>query len=174
MKGQRMVWKEKELIAGVSVLFLFGCLAGFLLQKAMSLLAKGMEFQVDEKYLAQLLAQKPDFDLYLYTAWQKLKGLFLFFLLSLTWLNLPYMVWLTFKQGFLLGYLMTCILPVYRLGGLLLLGGYYFPQVLFRIPLWLCCFSVGWRIYRQNRESKIDPDAEIGLHKINQIGRAHV
>ena len=78
---QQVVWKEKELAFGVAVLFLFGVLAGFLLLKVMSMLVKGMELAVDEDYLQQLLAQKPDFDLYLYTTWKKLKGILLFLML---------------------------------------------------------------------------------------------
>lgn len=169
MKKQHALRMDRELAAGISVLFLFGVLAGFLLLKVMSLLVKGTELQVDENYLARLLAQKPDFDLYLYTVWQKLKGVLLFLLLALTWLDLPYMGWLAFKQGFLLGYLLTSILPRYQIRGLLLIAGYYFPQVLFRIPLWLCCFSIGWRIYGHHKDTKTDPDANINLHKINLL-----
>ena len=151
MEKQQVVWKEKELALGVAVLFLFGVLAGFLLLKVMSMLVKGMELSVDEDYLQQLLAQKPDFDLYLYTTWKKLKGILLFLMLAMTWLNLPYMGWLTFKQGFLLGYLLTSILPKYHAKGILLVCSYYFPQVLFRIPLWSCCFLIAFKSYRRQK-----------------------
>ncbi len=151
MEKQQVVWKEKELAFGVAVLFLFGVLAGFLLLKVMSMLVKGMELAVDEDYLQQLLAQKPDFDLYLYTTWKKLKGILLFLMLAMTWLNLPYMGWLTFKQGFLLGYFLTSILPKYHAKGILLVCSYYFPQVLFRIPLWICCFLIAFKSYRRQK-----------------------
>ncbi|MDE7300473.1 MAG: hypothetical protein K2N94_16890, partial [Lachnospiraceae bacterium] len=45
----------------------------------------------------------------------------------------------------------------------------YFPQVLFRVPLWACCFLIGWQIYRHHKENKTDPDANISLHKINLL-----
>lgn len=169
MERQQVVWKERELVLGITVLFLFGVLAGFLLLKVMSMLVKGMELAVDEDYLQQLLAQKPNFDLYLYTTWKKLKGILLFLMLAMTWLNLPYMGWLTFKQGFLLGYLLTSILPKYHAKGILLVCSYYFPQVLFRIPLWSCCFLIAFRSYKRQKGNRVELGSDTNWRKFGML-----
>lgn len=122
---------------------------------------------VDEDYLKQIAAAKPGMDLFLYTVWKQLKGIIIFFLLALTWLNLPYMIWILLRQGFLFGFLFTSMLAKYQWSGLFLVFSYYFPQLFIEVPLWLFCFWIGWQAWQEGRNEK--NEKEISLHKFNML-----
>lgn len=169
MKKRNLQFKEKELATAVAVLFLLGILLGFICLKLMSAAAGGERLRADESYLKQIVGAAPSFDLYLYTVWKKIKALVLYFLLALTWLNLPYTGFLVLRQGFLLGYLLTSILPYYHAKGLWLVFSYYFPQALIAVPLWIFCFSLAWRVWKERNSVPYDADNIISLHKIKLL-----
>lgn len=169
MKKRNLQFKEKELATLVAVLFLFGILLGFLCLKLIAAVAGEERFQADEGYLKQIAGAVPSFDLYLYTVWKKIKSVALYFLIALTWLNLPYTGFLVLRQGFLLGYLLTSILPYYHAKGIWLVFSYYFPQVLIAAPLWIFCFYLAWNVWKERNKAEYDADNIISLHKIKLL-----
>lgn len=169
MAKRNLQLKEKELATGVTVLFLFGILLGFLCLKLIAAVAGNEKTQVDETYLKQIVGVAPSFDLYLYTVWEKLKHIFLYFLLALTWLNLPYTAFLVLRQGFLLGYLLTSILPHYSIKGAWLVFSYYFPQALLAVPIWGFCFYLAWHAWKERNTLEYDADNILGLHKLKLL-----
>lgn len=169
MARRSLQLKEKELATAVTVLFLLGVLLGFLCLKLITVIAGGEKVQVDEEYLKRIAAVVPGFDLYLYTVWTKLKNMFLYFLLALTWLNLPYTAFLLLRQGFLLGYLLTCLLPQYQIKGLWIVFSYYFPQFLVAVPLWSFCFMIAWHAWKEQNSLEYDADRVLSLHKFKLL-----
>lgn len=169
MAKRSLQLKEKELATVVTVLFLFGVLLGFLCLKLIAAVAGNEKTWVDETYLKQIAGVAPSFDLYLYTVWEKLKHIFIYFLVSLTWLNLPYTAFLVLRQGFLLGYLLTSILPYYNLKGAWLVFSYYFPQALIAVPIWGFCFFLAWNAWKERNTLEYDADNVLGLHKIKLL-----
>ncbi len=161
--------KEKELATYVAVLFLFGMFLGFLCLKLAAAVAGDEKSWVDETYIKQIALATPSFDLYLYTVWEKLKHLFLYFLFALTWLNLPYTAFLVLRQGFLLGYLLTSVLPHYSIKGAWLVFSYYFPQALVAVPIWSFCFFLAWHAWRERNTLEYDADNILGLHKLKLL-----
>lgn len=167
MRKRIVKFKEKEPVIGIAVLFLLGSLAGFLFIRLMEFTSGDTYLQVDEGYLRQIAAVKPGMDLYLYTVWKQLEGIAIFFLLSLTWLNLPYITWILLRQGFLFGFLLTSMLKKYQMGGLFLVFSYYFPQAAIKVPLWVCCFLLGWQAWKEGKSSQ--EEGKTDLHKINML-----
>lgn len=161
--------KEKELVTVIAVLFLLGIFFGFLCLKLVTAVAGSEKTWVDGAYLKQIAGAKPSFDLYLYTVWEKLKHIFLYFLVALTWLNLPYTAFLLLRQGFLLGYLLTSILPQYSLKGAWLVFSYYFPQALVAVPLWFFCFYLAWNVWKERSTLAYDADNVLSLHKLTLL-----
>ena len=169
MERWNLQLKEKELATAVTVLFLLGVLLGFLCLKLIGVIAGGEKIQVDEAYLKQIAGVVPGFDLYLYTVWIKLKNMFLYFLLALTWLNLPYTAFLLLRQGFLMGYLLSCLLPQYHLKGLWVVFAYYFPQFLVAVPLWGFCFTLAWHVWKEQSTLEYNADRVLSLHKFKLL-----
>ncbi len=161
--------KEKELATAVTVLFLFGILLGFLCLKLINAVLGSEKIQVDEAYLKRIAQVTPGFDLYLYTVGKKIKNVFLYFILSLTWLNLPYTAFLLLRQGFLLGYLLTSFFPDYQLKGIWVVFSYYFPQFLVAIPLWGFCFSIAWNAWKERHTLTYDVDNVLNLQKLKLL-----
>jgi|GEM_PF-4539531 len=161
--------KEKELATAVTVLFLFGILLGFLCLKLINAVSGSEKMQVDETYLKKIAQVVPGFDLYLYTVGKKIKNVFLYFILSLTWLNLPYTAFLLLRQGFLLGYLLTSFFPDYQLRGIWVVFSYYFPQFLVAIPLWGFCFSMAWHAWKERHTLTYDADNVLNLQKLKLL-----
>lgn len=172
---------QKEPVALILVLFLFGMLAGILFAGLVKVL-EGKEMLVNEEYLKCLLTEEIDgADLFFYTVWEHVKELLLFFLLVMTWLNLPYAIFHLLRQGFFLGFLVSVFLKAYQMRGLILACAYYVPQCLLQIPLWLFCYQISWRVWeeRKNRrsvlgtelgkEEEMQQNEKISLHKLNML-----
>ena len=175
MKKYGKIRMEKELVIRISVLFLFGFAIGGILFRGMNLWELDTPAEEKEAYLKALLTQELSLDLFFYVTWEKLKGILIFLCIMMTWLNLPFLYLTVFRQGLLLGYLFICFVCLYHAKGLLLVLGYYFPQALFDIPLWLYCFSIAWKLHKSD-DSISEPvnDAQIRSISLHNKIRLHL
>ncbi len=168
---------SKEPVVRILVLFLLGALGGILFGVGMLWLEQTGTL-VNEEYLKALLEEEVNRgDLFFYTVWEHLKELVFFFLMALTWLNLPYSTLHLLKQGFYFGFLAEAFLHAYQLQGSVLLMAYYVPQCLVQIPLWIYCYQLAFRIReeRRKRQNYLEKEQDVlmnespSLHKINML-----
>lgn len=167
MKRFHKKWLEKGLMIRISVLFLFGFFAGILFYFGLSKGKIETDSEQNKQYLDKLQSQEISFDLFFYVTWQKIKEILLFFCFSLTWLWQPAICFILLRSGFLLGYLWKISFLLFEQKGWLLIIGYYFPQVLIRVPMWLLCFLTVWELWKKTGSYMMPerPEQPIRLHK---------
>ena len=85
-------------------------------------------------------------DLFQYIIVSNYKKFFIFWLLSITILAIPYMFLSIVKRGFQLGFLLSALMMQYQGKGLLLMLVYLFPHALIYIPIIYYCLKIGYQV----------------------------
>ncbi len=95
------------------------------------------------------------FGLFLYILINNLKEFFIFWLLCITILGIPYMAFKIVSFGFVTGFFISAVTMQYGAKGILLVLVYNFPHGLFYLPVALVCLYKGYylcrAIYHENR-----------------------
>lgn len=138
-------WKSKEgeLLFFIAVLFLFGMLIGYGLFR-LSFMTNSEENTI-RYYLERLSDSNYSMEKFWFILWRHGKGLAIYFLVSMTWLGVPYTVYIIIKQGCILSFLLFSLQQTEAFWGGIAVIGFYFPQVLFRLPMWLYCFAITYQ-----------------------------
>lgn len=93
--------------------------------------------------------------LFLFILGENFREFFVFWLLSITILGIPYMVLKLFAFGFSTGFFISAIAMQYGFKGILLILAYEFPHGFIYIPIILLCLHKGFglcrSIYYENR-----------------------
>lgn len=91
--------------------------------------------------------------LLLYTIGQRLKEFMIFWLLCITILGIPYMIYKMVHAGYLVGFFLSVLAIQYGLKGLLLSMAYIFPHYIIYIPIALICLKKGYLLNTQMNQN---------------------
>lgn len=147
MNKIKLKLQNTEPVAIALVLFVFSIIIGIVVSRiGANLLSNDFE-RMNETYFKQILQAEINYgDLFWYILFQNLKRFFIFLLLCVTILALPYMVLCIGKTGFELGFLLSALMMEYHGKGLLLMLVYVFPQGIIYIPVILYSLKMGYDI----------------------------
>ncbi len=166
MNKMKFKLQNKEPLAMALVLFVCSFIIGILVSKLGSkLLLDGFD-NLNRNYFNRITDMDIAYgDLFQYILVSNYKKFFIFWLLSITILAVPYMALSIAKQGFQVGFLLSALIMQYNFKGFVLMLVYIFPQGLIYIPIMLYCLKAGYDISFQIRTS----NKEDGLHNFYML-----
>ncbi|NLK75228.1 MAG: hypothetical protein GX288_08075 [Clostridiales bacterium] len=115
-------------------------------------------FLYKERVLVQIIGEEIDYSgLFSYILRKNIKEFLVFWLLSITILGIPYIIYKIVSFGFLTGFFLSVLSMEYGTKGILLVLAYIFPHGLVYLPLALLCLYKGYdlcsTVYRERRYS---------------------
>lgn len=113
-------------------------------------------FQYKEQVLVRIMGEEINYSsLFSYILRNNIKEFAIFWLLSITILGLPYIIYKIFSFGFFTGFFLSVISMQYGTKGMLLVLAYIFPHGIIYLPIILLCLYKGFdlcsTIYRDRR-----------------------
>lgn len=115
-------------------------------------------FLYKETVVAQIIGEEINYSgLFTYILRKNIKEYFIFWLLSITILGIPYIIYKIISFGFLTGFFLSVISMEYGTKGIILVLAYIFPHGLLYLPIVILCLYKGFdlcsTIYRDRRLS---------------------
>lgn len=148
MKRWSLGLKKREPLTIAMVLFFASVILGCVFSRISQGLLLNSVDSLNSRYFSTIKSMEIDYgDFFRYILTAKIKPFFLFWVLSLTFLGLPYMGWYLLSRGFQVGYLMMTLWMHYGIKGGILYFAYLFPQELVFVPVVLISIKNCYALY---------------------------
>lgn len=166
MNQLRNQLRKKEPMRTAFVLFLLSLLIGGVFAKiSQNLLSVGIA-GISSRYFNTIKNMDIQYwDLFRYIFFSCIKSFFTIWVISLTILGTPYLVWLIVSNGFQFGYLFTVLIMNYGWRGVLLSISYLLPHGLIYIPVALLCLKYCYQLTMEMNHGQATPS----LHNITLL-----
>lgn len=149
MKNLRLQLNRLSVVQISVILLILGLFLGVLFANVFrdSYAAQMNEYQ--SVVFKDITKQKIDYNgLFLYVIGNNFREFAIFWLLSITILGIPYMVFKIIAFGFSTGFFISAIAMQYGLKGIILILVYEFPHGLIYIPIWVYSLYKGYQLCR--------------------------
>ena len=136
-------------IAGI--LFFVGILIGVFAANLLKDYYLGDIKVLDTKYYSILTTDNLDYiSLLKYTLLDHMKEFFIYWILCLTIIGIPYVILAIVYKGFGIGFLISVTTVLYGSKGILLFFAYLMPQALIYVPVILICLRKGYQLAQRS------------------------
>lgn len=141
---------QKLTVAQISILLIIvGLLSGILFANLFQPFYYDLMTNYQNNIFSDIVRENIDYSgLFLYIVKKNLKEFIIFWLLSITILGIPYMIFKLIFYGFTIGFFISSIALQYGIKGILLILAYIFPHGLIYIPVIILCLYNGYRLTR--------------------------
>jgi stage II sporulation protein M len=163
MKPNGLRLGKKEPVKYAIILFLLSLVLGCVFAKlTQNLLSVGID-SLSSRYFNTIKNMDIQYkDLFQYIVISLLKSFLLIWIMSLTILGLPYIIWAITSKAFQFGYLTTALAISYGGKGVLLSISYLFPQGLLYLPVAFLCVKYCYQLTMEMNYGQATPS----LHNV--------
>jgi stage II sporulation protein M len=157
---------KKEPITHAIILFLLSLILGCVFAKlTQNLLSVGID-GLSSRYFNTIKNMDIQYkDLFQYIVVSLLRSFFMIWIMSLTILGLPYIIWLIVSKAFQFGYLTTALAIAYGGKGVVLSITYLFPQGIIYLPVAFLSIKYCYQLTMEMNHGQATPS----LHNIVMI-----
>lgn len=154
--------KKEPFMYAIFLFFISLILGGIFAKFTHNLLSVGID-SISSRYFNTIKKMDIQYwDLFKYILISLYKSFFILWVMCLTILGLPYIIWAIVSKAFQFGYLFTALTMVYGGKGVLLSIAYLFPQGILYLPVAFFSIKYGYQLTMEMNHGQTNPS----LHNI--------